>query len=75
MRRVLALDNGVVIVADPFASPLAAVVVAVGVGSLYEDGDKRGITHLLEHVMFRVPGFDVDEAVESLGGRPSGTPL
>lgn len=68
MHRVLALDNGVVIVADPFASPLAAVVVAVGVGSLYEDGDKRGITHLLEHVMFRVPGFDVDEAVESLGG-------
>ncbi|MGC9050829.1 M16 family metallopeptidase, partial [Pyrobaculum sp.] len=37
-------------------------------GSLYEEGGKRGVTHLLEHMLFRVPGFDVDEAVERLGG-------
>lgn len=62
------LDNGVAVVLDRFESPTAAVVVAVGVGSLYEERHQRGITHHLEHMLFRVPGFDVDEAVESLGG-------
>jgi len=62
------LGNGVVLVLDGFESPTAAVVVAVGLGSLYEERRQRGITHLLEHMLFRVPGFDVDEAVEALGG-------
>jgi len=68
MRSVERLGNGVVLVLDGFESPTAAVVVAVGVGSLYEEKQQRGITHLLEHMLFRVPGFDVDEAVEALGG-------
>jgi len=68
MRSVERLGNGVVLVLDGFESPTAAVVVAVGVGSLYEERRQRGITHLLEHMLFRVPGFDVDEAVEALGG-------
>jgi len=68
MRSVERLGNGVVLVLDGFESPTAAVVVAVGVGSLYEEKRQRGITHLLEHMLFRVPGFDVDEAVEALGG-------
>jgi len=62
------LDNGVRLVVDHFDSPLAAVVVSVGVGSLFEPRGARGVTHLLEHLSFRVPGFDVDMAVESLGG-------
>ncbi len=68
MRSVERLGNGVVLVLDGFESPTAAVVVAVGVGSLYEEKQQRGIAHLLEHMLFRVPGFDVDEAVEALGG-------
>jgi Predicted Zn-dependent peptidases len=68
MRSVGRLGNGVVLVLDGFESPTAAVVVAVGVGSLYEEKQQRGVTHLLEHMLFRVPGFDVDEAVEALGG-------
>jgi predicted Zn-dependent peptidase len=68
MRSVERLGNGVVLVLDRFESPTAAVVVAVGVGSLYEERRQRGITHLLEHMLFRIPGFDVDEAVEALGG-------
>ncbi|MGB9705717.1 MAG: M16 family metallopeptidase [Pyrobaculum sp.] len=68
MLSVERLGNGVVLVVDRFESPLAAVVVAAGVGSLYEERGKRGVTHLLEHMLFRVPDFDVDEAVERLGG-------
>ncbi|MGK0548685.1 MAG: pitrilysin family protein [Pyrobaculum sp.] len=67
-REVFRLRNGAVLVADRFVASTAAVVVAVGVGSLYEEAGKRGVTHLLEHMLFRLPGFDVDEAVESLGG-------
>lgn len=67
-REVFRLGNGAVLVVDRFEASTAAVVVAVGVGSLYEEPEKRGVTHLLEHMLFRVPGFDVDEAVESLGG-------
>jgi len=67
VERIL-LSNGVTVVLDRFESSTAAVMVAVGVGSLYEEKERRGITHLLEHMLFRVPDFDVDEAVESLGG-------
>jgi predicted Zn-dependent peptidase len=66
--RRLVLDNGLTVILDRFESPTAAVVVAIGVGSLFEPRERRGITHVLEHMLFRVPGFDVDEAVESLGG-------
>ncbi|MEZ0248175.1 MAG: pitrilysin family protein [Thermoproteus sp.] len=62
------LDNGVVLIVDSYPSALAAVVVGIGVGPLFEPKDKRGYSHLLEHMLFNVSGFDVDKAVESLGG-------
>ncbi len=62
------MDNGVVLVVDPYPSALASVVVGIGVGSLFEPKDRAGYSHLLEHMLFNVPGFDVDEAVELLGG-------
>lgn len=62
------LDNGVVLLVDPYPSALAAVVVGIGVGPLFEPEDKAGYSHLLEHMLFNVYGFDVDKAVEALGG-------
>ncbi|MEM1926533.1 MAG: pitrilysin family protein [Pyrobaculum sp.] len=66
--EVKKLDNGVVLVLDKFNSPLFTVAVGVSVGSLYEEEDERGVTHLLEHMLFHVPDLDVDAAVESIGG-------
>ncbi|MEM1598314.1 MAG: pitrilysin family protein [Pyrobaculum sp.] len=67
MERVV-LPNGLVLVLDRFSWPTVALAVGVGVGSLYEGREMRGATHFLEHMLFRVPGLDVDAAVESLGG-------
>lgn len=55
-------------VVDPYPSALASVVVGIGVGSLFEPEDEAGYSHLLEHMLFYVPGLDVDKAVELLGG-------
>ncbi|MGC9118267.1 MAG: M16 family metallopeptidase [Thermoproteus sp.] len=62
------LDNGVILLVDPYPSALAAVVIGIGVGPLYEPEDRSGYSHLLEHMLFNVPEFDVDRAVEALGG-------
>ncbi|MFP3200546.1 MAG: pitrilysin family protein [Thermoproteus sp.] len=62
------LDNGAVLLVDPYPSALAAVVVGIGIGPLYEPDDRSGYSHLLEHMLFNVPDLDVDRAVESLGG-------
>ncbi|MFN7105449.1 MAG: insulinase family protein, partial [Pyrobaculum sp.] len=62
------MKDGVVLYVDKFSTHLASVVVLVGVGSLYEEKERRGTTHLLEHMLFRIPNFDIDAAVETLGG-------
>ncbi|CCC82638.1 M16 family metallopeptidase [Thermoproteus tenax] len=61
------LDNGVLVVIDRYASSLASLVVGIGVGPLFEESDEKGYSHLMEHMLFNVSGFDVDRAVESLG--------
>ncbi len=63
---IFTLDNGLTIALDRFPHSLASVAFLVGVGSLYEE--EKGLTHLLEHMLFRMPNFDVDAAVEALGG-------
>nr|KJR74013.1 MAG: peptidase M16 [Thermoproteus sp. AZ2] len=62
------LDNGVLLLVDTYPSSLASIAIGIRVGPLYEREEERGYSHLLEHAMFNVPGFDVDRAVESLGG-------
>ncbi|MFN3804158.1 MAG: M16 family metallopeptidase [Pyrobaculum sp.] len=62
------MKNGVVLYVDRFPSHLASVAVLVGVGPLYEEKERRGATHLLEHMLFHIPNFDIDAAVETLGG-------
>ncbi|MBP1449179.1 MAG: insulinase family protein, partial [Thermoproteus sp.] len=66
--RAEKLDNGVTLLADVFPSSLAALVVGIRTGPLYEARSEKGYSHLLEHMLFNVEGFDVDAAVEGLGG-------
>jgi hypothetical protein len=48
------LANGLRLVTVPRpASPLACVVLRVGVGSADEEGDEQGLAHVLEHLVVR----------------------
>ncbi len=66
------LDNGVEISIDKVESRVVAIAVGVGVGSIYEEPSQRGISHLLEHMMFKsnkwIRGEDLDMMIEGLGG-------
>ncbi len=68
------LDNGLTImVKETPGTKVATVQIWVKAGSIYEDKDEAGITHLIEHMIFkgtptRGPGQLAGE-IESLGGR------
>ncbi len=68
------LANGVsLIVRESPGSKAVTVQIWVKAGSTYEDEHERGITHLIEHMIFkgtdsRGPG-DIAGGIEALGGR------
>ncbi|MCK4425220.1 MAG: insulinase family protein, partial [Deltaproteobacteria bacterium] len=67
------LSNGLTaIVKESHRAPVVAVQVWVQAGSVYETEKERGITHLIEHMIFkgtekRGPG-EVAKEIESVGG-------
>jgi zinc protease len=67
------LSNGLTaIVKENHRAPVVAVQVWVQAGSVYETEGERGITHLIEHMIFkgterRGPG-EVAKEIESVGG-------
>ncbi len=68
------LDNGVtVIVKETPGSKVATVQIWVKAGSVYEEAKEAGITHLIEHMIFkgtknRGPG-EIARAIEEKGGQ------
>ena len=74
MYQKTILDNGLRILttAMPHTRSVAAGIFT-GVGSRYEDEKQRGISHFIEHMMFkgtkrRPTAQEVSEAIEGLGG-------
>ncbi|MDD5153904.1 MAG: pitrilysin family protein [Desulfovibrionales bacterium] len=67
------LDNGLtVIIKENHAAPVAAIQVWVKAGSVYETDNEAGITHFIEHMIFkgtakREPG-EIARAIEAVGG-------
>ncbi len=68
------LPNGMRVLTQPMpASRSVSVALFVGVGSRHEDDDHAGLSHMLEHLVFKGthahpdPG-DLSEAVEGCGG-------
>ncbi len=61
-----------VVVQEIHYSPVVAVAVAYGVGSLYEADGARGMSHFCEHMMFRgtasMPGERLWQVVQRDGG-------
>ena len=67
------LPNGLtVIVAENHEAPVAAFQVWVRAGAIYEKKGEYGITHLIEHMIFkgtpRRPAGQMAGAIEALGG-------
>lgn len=68
------LANGLrVIVVPKKEMTSATVLVLIGAGSRYEGKDKAGLSHFLEHMIFkgtkkRPTSFDISSLVDSVGG-------
>jgi zinc protease len=71
--RTATLDNGLRVYLLPVkSSPVVSVMVAYKVGSADEEKDQTGLSHYLEHLMFKgtdklFPG-DIDRATQRNGG-------
>jgi zinc protease len=71
--RITTLDNGLRVVLKPIAgSPVVTTMVAYKVGSADEDLQSTGLSHYLEHLMFKgtdtiMPG-DIDRLTQRNGG-------
>ncbi len=67
------LDNGLtVLIKEIHTQPVVSVQVWVKVGSVYEKETQRGLTHFLEHLIFKgtknYPGDEISRKVEAEGG-------
>lgn len=72
-RHEYQLDNGLkVIIKEDHRAPLAMAQIWYSVGSTDEPENKGGISHLLEHMMFKgtekVSGADFDRLIAKFGG-------
>jgi hypothetical protein len=67
------LDNGLtVLIKENHSQPLVSVQVWVKVGSVNEKDSQKGLTHFLEHLLFKgtknYPGDEISRRVEAQGG-------
>lgn len=73
-RRIDVLDNGLRVITEPMASARsAAVSFYVGAGAQYEPDELAGVSHLLEHCLFKGSAMhptaaDLSIAIEGVGG-------
>lgn len=74
MDGKITLDNGLRIVYEkmPYVSSVSTGVW-VGAGSRYENNNERGISHLIEHMLFkgtdRRSGKQIAEEIDNIGGQ------
>ncbi|MCH5277605.1 MAG: insulinase family protein [Desulfovibrionaceae bacterium] len=72
VQDIFRLQNGLtVLVREDHRFPLASVRLHVKAGSAWEEPDEAGISHLLEHMVFKgskTRPEGVDKALESAGG-------
>ncbi|MFB6469694.1 MAG: M16 family metallopeptidase [Vulcanisaeta sp. AZ3] len=67
MAQYLVLDNGLRLIIDKRDLPTVGIAIGAGIGSIYEDKELRGISHLAEHIIYRnYPNIDLE--IEGLGG-------
>lgn len=72
--KLITLDNGLRIFLSPCASLRSAIVgVWVGSGSRYESRENSGISHFIEHIVFKGSkkrnGFEIAEGMDEIGAQ------
>ncbi|MGB1728241.1 MAG: M16 family metallopeptidase, partial [Ilumatobacteraceae bacterium] len=72
-ERVVRLDSGLTVAVDEMASTRSASIgVWVGVGSRDEPDQSSGVSHFLEHLLFkgtdRRSARDISRSVDRVGG-------
>jgi predicted Zn-dependent peptidase len=79
MYNRVVLDNGLRIITSPMPhSRSVCLAVLVGAGSCYESDQEAGISHFVEHLLFkgtqrRPTAKEISEAIEGLGGILNGS--
>ncbi len=73
MFEKVALDNGLRLMVEPMESVRSVTVgIWIKCGSRYESTDRHGVSHLLEHMLFKGTDTrtakDIAEQVDSIGG-------
>ncbi|MCX6725713.1 MAG: pitrilysin family protein [Candidatus Shapirobacteria bacterium] len=74
-HKIKTLDNGLRLITAPMKGVESmTVLVAVGAGSRYETKETNGLSHFVEHMVFkgtkkRPTAFDITNAVDSIGGQ------
>ncbi|MBN1621391.1 MAG: insulinase family protein [Endomicrobiales bacterium] len=71
--RKVQLDNGLLLITkEDHSIPLVSVQVWVKVGSVYEDDSTSGLSHFLEHLVFKgtknYDGPEISKRIETQGG-------
>lgn len=74
MNEMIVFDSGLKLVVSPNSAVRSVSVgVFVGAGSAYETPEMSGISHLIEHMMFKGTGsrsaFDIVNEIDSLGAQ------
>lgn len=72
--KLITLENGLRIFLNPCASLRSAIVgVWVGSGSRYETNKNNGISHFIEHIVFKgsekLSGFEIAEGMDEIGAQ------
>jgi predicted Zn-dependent peptidase len=71
-HRLTELDSGVRVVTEPMDSVRSAALgFWIGTGSGFEDADRAGLSHLLEHMLFRgtarYESLEIDQLFDGMG--------
>ena len=66
------LKNGLEILTIKNSSQIASVNIGVRVGAMYEDDNERGLSHFIEHMLFKGTidrtNEEINNELEFLGG-------
>lgn len=70
--KITVLDNGIKLISIKKDTQIASIHVGIRIGSLYEKSEDRGISHFIEHMLFKgtktMDNEKLNDALERRGG-------